>query len=146
MPKNEARPRLADMLDGTSNTILVAESAGRPNLWRTGQLVGSPSSVRVNGGGWSRAATAFSIEGSSADGSIFPGPCAVNCTNGEDVTIYPDPYYGRDGSGAVYAFHTGGANAVFGDGSVHFIHQAVSIRVFAALVTRAGGEVVSGDY
>jgi prepilin-type N-terminal cleavage/methylation domain-containing protein/prepilin-type processing-associated H-X9-DG protein len=145
MPKNEPRPRLADITDGTSNTILVAESAGRPNLWRAGQLVGVPPAIRVNGGGWTRAATAFSIEGSSADGTIFPGPCAVNCTNGEDVTTYPDPYYGRDGSGAVYAFHTSGANALFGDGSVHFLQQSISIRTLAALVTRSGGEVISGS-
>jgi prepilin-type N-terminal cleavage/methylation domain-containing protein/prepilin-type processing-associated H-X9-DG protein len=146
MPKNEASPRLANITDGTSNTILVAESAGRPNLWRGRIQIGAPPSARVNGGGWSRAATAFSIEGSSADGTIFPGTCAVNCTNGEDITDYPDPYYGRDGSGAVYAFHTGGANAVFGDGSVHFIQQTVSIRVFAALVTRGGGEINTADY
>jgi len=146
MPKNEARPRLADITDGTSNTILVAESAGRPNLWRAGRLIGVPATIRVNGGGWSRAATAFSIEGSSADGTTFPGPCAINCTNGEDVTIYPDAYYGRDGSGAIYAFHTGGANAVFGDGSVHFLHQSISIRTLAALVTRGGGEVIGADY
>jgi prepilin-type N-terminal cleavage/methylation domain-containing protein/prepilin-type processing-associated H-X9-DG protein len=146
MPKNEARPRLADITDGTSNTIMVAESAGRPNLWRAGRLVGVPPAIRVNGGGWSRAATAFSIEGSSADGTTFPGPCAINCTNGEDATTYPDPYYGRDGSGAIYAFHTGGANAVFGDGSVHFLHQSISIRTLAALVTRGGGEVIGADY
>jgi prepilin-type N-terminal cleavage/methylation domain-containing protein/prepilin-type processing-associated H-X9-DG protein len=146
MPKNEARPKLADILDGNSNTIMVAESAGRPNLWRAGRPIGAPPAIRVDGGGWSRSATAFSIEGSSADGTIFPGPCAINCTNGEDVTTYPDPYYGRDGSGAIYAFHTGGANAVFADGSVHFLQQAISIRTLAALVTRAGGEVLGTDY
>src|SRR5262249_33574379 len=46
----------------------------------------------------------------------------------------------------VYAFHPGGANAVFADGSVRFLKAGMSIRVLAALVTRAGGEVVSaGD-
>jgi prepilin-type N-terminal cleavage/methylation domain-containing protein/prepilin-type processing-associated H-X9-DG protein len=146
MPKNEPRPKFADATDGLSNTIAVAESAGRPNLWRAGKQVGSPPAERVNGGGWARAATAFSIDGSTYDGTSLPGPCAVNCTNGENVTTYPDPYYGRDGSGEVYAFHTGGANVVFGDGSVHLIHQGVSIRTFAALVTRGGGEVAGDDY
>ena len=39
----------------------------------------------------------------------------------------------------------GGGTAVFSDGSVHFLKASISIRVFARLVTRAGGEVVSGD-
>ncbi len=35
--------RFADILDGTSNTILVAECAGRPQQWRAGRLLpGSP--------------------------------------------------------------------------------------------------------
>ena len=46
----------------------------------------------------------------------------------------------------IYAFHTGGANALFADGSVHFINQAVTAPLVIALVTRGGGEVVSGDY
>jgi prepilin-type processing-associated H-X9-DG protein len=45
----------------------------------------------------------------------------------------------------VYSFHTGGANAVFADGSVHFLKAGMSIRVLAGLATRAGGEVVSVD-
>ena len=45
------------------------------------------------------------------------------------------------------AFHPGGANAVFADGSVHFLKAGMDIRVMAGLITRAGGEVVSaGDF
>jgi prepilin-type processing-associated H-X9-DG protein len=47
----------------------------------------------------------------------------------------------------VYSFHPGGANAAFADGSVKFLKESLDIRIFARLVTRAGGEVVSaGDY
>jgi prepilin-type processing-associated H-X9-DG protein len=45
----------------------------------------------------------------------------------------------------IYSFPPGGANAVFGDGSVHFLKASMDIRILARLVTRAGGEVVSGD-
>src|SRR5262249_42189823 len=31
--------RVSDIIDGTSNTVLVAECAGRPQLWRAGQPV-----------------------------------------------------------------------------------------------------------
>jgi prepilin-type N-terminal cleavage/methylation domain-containing protein len=141
MPKNST-PRLADVKDGLAFTILLAESAGRPQIYRGTKLFGDPLTDRVNGGGWCRAATDFALFGSSNDGTIFPGPCAVNCTNGHDVTAYPDPIFGVAGSGETYSFHPAGANTVFGDGAVHFIKQTVDIRVYAALVTRAGGEVV----
>ena len=70
-------------------------------------------------------------QGSSPDGATKPGPCAINCTNDREV----------------YSFHPGGANAVFADGSGHFLKATMDIRIFARLVTRAGGEVVSAsDY
>jgi hypothetical protein len=34
-------------------------------------------------------------------------------------------------------------NAVFADGSLHFLHADMDIRIFARLVTRAGEEVVA---
>jgi prepilin-type processing-associated H-X9-DG protein len=41
--------------------------------------------------------------------------------------------------------HTGGFNALFADGSVHFIKNSISFQVFKALITRASGEVISSD-
>src|SRR5262249_22377221 len=141
LPKGST-PRIADITDGTSNTILVAESAGRPQLWQAGKAVGAPPTPKVNGGGWSRAANDLSFEGYTQDGTSSPGPCPVNCANGQDYQPYPDPYYGTNGSGGPYGFHTGGLNAVFGDASVHFISASVTATTFAALVTRSGGEVI----
>jgi prepilin-type N-terminal cleavage/methylation domain-containing protein/prepilin-type processing-associated H-X9-DG protein len=148
LPKNE-KPRLAEVLDGTSNTVLYAESAGRPFLYRKGgsQVGGDLRSARVNGGGWARPASDLTLEGSGRGGVPLPGPCALNCTNGEDVgnRPFPHPYYGTEGTSEVFAFHPGGANILMGDGSARFVKETVSIRVFAALVTRAGGEIVSDD-
>jgi prepilin-type N-terminal cleavage/methylation domain-containing protein/prepilin-type processing-associated H-X9-DG protein len=147
--QRNSQPRLSDVSDGTSNTILLVECAGRPQLFRRGRPIGSATGsppVRVNGGGWARAASDFDLKGSSFDGATFPGPCAVNCTNGKDIgNNYPDPVYGSNGTGETYAFHSGGANVLLGDGSVLFVRADVNIVVFAALVTRAGGEVVSGN-
>ncbi len=39
------------------------------------------------------------------------------------------------------SMHTGGVNASMGDGSVHFISQAIDLQVWRALGTRDGGEV-----
>ena len=140
--------KFRDFLDGLSNTVHLTESAGRPNVWRQGKLVATASgNNRVNGGGWCRPASELNVlRGSSADGTTFPGPAAINVTNGEVLGTYPHPYYNVDGTGQVYGFHSGGVNALFVDGSVRFVRQAITIRTLAALVSRDGGEVLSADY
>jgi prepilin-type N-terminal cleavage/methylation domain-containing protein/prepilin-type processing-associated H-X9-DG protein len=148
LAKNQ-KIRFADITDGQSNTIHLTESAGKPWLYRAGLLVSSPPPFTngVMGGGWCRPASEIpSFSGSSADGTTFPGTCAVNCTNGQQVMAYPDPYYGTDGTGAVYGFHIGGVNALMADGSVRYIAQSISVQTFAALVSRNGGEVIGSDF
>jgi prepilin-type N-terminal cleavage/methylation domain-containing protein/prepilin-type processing-associated H-X9-DG protein len=107
--------------DGTSNTILLTEDAGRPTLWQGSTAV--PGQV-ITGGPWAGFETGITLQGASVDGTRRPGPCALNCTNDHEV----------------YSFHTGGANAVFADGTVRFLTVGMDIRVMAALITRAGGE------
>jgi prepilin-type N-terminal cleavage/methylation domain-containing protein/prepilin-type processing-associated H-X9-DG protein len=67
--------------------------------------------------------------GSTADGFSKPGSCMINCTNDWEV----------------YSMHPGGSNTCFGDGSVKFLKATISPGVFAAIITRAGGEIVSSD-
>jgi prepilin-type N-terminal cleavage/methylation domain-containing protein len=148
LPKN-TKSRLADVTDGLSNTVAFAESAGRPYVYRKGgKLVdGGTLAHRVNAGGWSRPASDFSLDGSSLDGSILPGLCPLNCTNGEDIAeqTFPYPYYGSEGTSEVFTFHPGGANLLVGDGSVRYTKETISILVFATLITRGAGEIVSSD-
>ena len=83
------------------------------------------------GGAWNHFKCGIILQGKTADGTANLGTCSINCTN----------------NGEVYSFHTGGAHAVFADGSVHFLRESINIRVLARLITRAGGEVVSaGDF
>lgn len=147
MEKNNQSVRIATITDGTSNTIMVTESAGRPQIYRVGKPYLTPPGLgqQVNGGGWSRPASDLDFYSSTPDGSSYPGSCAVGCTNGFVYSAYPDPAFGTEGSSAPYSFHTGGVNTVFGDGSVRFIKQSVTPAAFAALVTRSGGEVNTGD-
>ena len=145
---------IKDMTDGTSNTILIAECAGRPAIFRKGKKVSlstlDPSNARypiedgaggdMPGGAWIEPQNAFFLDGSTPDGILKPGPCAVNCTNnycGLPTRSYDD--------GETYSLHTGGANLLLGDGSVRFTSASADIRVFARLVTKSGGEVNSGD-
>ena len=137
--------QLTDVTDGLSNTIHVTESAGKPNVYLNGKLVGTAPAIRVNGGGWARPASDIPrLLGLAQDG-FSDGPGGINVVNGIAQTAYPDPAFGTDGTGQIYSFHTGGTNALFGDGSVRFIKQTVSLRTLAALITRNGGEVV-GDF
>jgi prepilin-type N-terminal cleavage/methylation domain-containing protein/prepilin-type processing-associated H-X9-DG protein len=119
--------RWVDITDGASNTIMVAEDAGRPDLYIAGSVKGDPSIAGWKQGGWADPGAPFSIDGSNTDGSV-PGPCSINCTNNSEV----------------YSFHPGGANALFADGSVRFLAASMDLCKLAALVTRSGGEVVSG--
>ncbi len=138
--------RIPDITDGLSKTIMYAESAGRPFLYRRGKLIGPFPENRVNGGGWCRPASDMSIDGSSADGSTDVGPCAINCTNGMEMgTSFPHPYYVTVGTSEPYSFHPGGANIVMGDGSVRWINDSIDIRDFARLVTRNGAELTSAE-
>jgi len=139
------RVRLVDVTDGLSNTLYLTESAGKPSLYRAGRLVGLPPTTFVQGGGWCRPASDIPwLEGLSADGASFGGTVGINAANGIPKSTYPDPRYGTDGTGQIYGFHSGGVNALFGDGSVHFIKQTIDIRILGRLITRNGGEVTTG--
>jgi prepilin-type N-terminal cleavage/methylation domain-containing protein/prepilin-type processing-associated H-X9-DG protein len=120
--------RLANITDGTATTILLTEDAGRPRRWRAGQRGDDQA---LEGGPWNHFKGGILLQGSTFDGSMKLERCALNCTN----------------DGEVYAFHAGGASAVFADGSVRFLKASMDLRVMARLITRAGGEgVAAGDF
>ena len=118
--------RVSDVTDGTANTLLLTEDAGRPRQWRAGQ---SGPDQTITGGPWTGGGNQLVLQGSTRDGIMHPGPCAINCSNDHEI----------------YSFHPGGANALFADGSVHFLQASIDVRILARLVTRAGGEGVSGS-
>src|SRR5262249_19782866 len=138
--------KLGDVTDGLSNTFLLIESAGRPQIYQLGKAVGTVPTQKVNGGGWARPASDLDFLPSSPDGTTYPGNCAAGCTNGYNFQTSPDPQFGTEGTGAPYSFHTGVVNTAFGDGSVRTISNNISVFTFADLVTASGGEVFSGDY
>jgi hypothetical protein len=147
MEYNNVKVSFKHVTDGLSNTILFAESAGRPTLYRKQEAFPDLTTHRVNSGGWARPASDLNIDGSSIDGKDDTGPCALNCSNGRNIVEsgYPHPYYDTFGTGEPYAFHAGIANHTFGDGSVRSIAEDIDIREYARLVTRDGGEVLQGQ-
>lgn len=155
-----------NVTDGLSNTLAIAESAGRPFVFvKNRKLTGGnaladtdPSSTntdRLNSGGWSRPASDIIIYGeTTAPTGVLGGTVAINATNGHNLrglnyspsggiaqTILGTPI-GIHGTGAPYSFHTGGAQFTLGDGSVRFISENISFSLYIALCTPAGGEVV----
>ncbi len=139
--RKNATVRLRDATDGLSKTIMFAESAARPFVYQKGKLLSSdPVAHHQNGGGWSRPASDITLHGSKKDGSglatATTDNCSMNCTNGEDYPTYNAAPWYTEGTSEIYAFHAGGSNAVFGDGSVHWISDTIAIKELAKLIAR----------
>lgn len=125
---NFTQCRMADITDGTSSTLVIAEDAGRP-VW---YIRGRPASTGLvpPGAGWADDEQDFFLHGAQGDVLASPpGPCAINCHN----------------DGEIYSFHTGTANTLFADGHVKFLSADTDIRVVARLITPRSQEVV-GEY
>lgn len=116
---------IAAITDGTSNTILLCEDAGRPAFYVRRQRV----SGALNDGGWGHHENDYGLDGAVSGGTSAPGNCVINCHNDNET----------------YAFHTGGANHVFADGSVRFIRESISPQSYAALITAAGGGLTPAE-
>ncbi len=118
--------RISDIKDGTSATIFIVETRE------------SGAAVWIDGG----TAALVSRRYLDTNAPTYAGP---------ENSINYVPYYVANGQGidALYgpsSQHAGGVSHLFGDGSVHVISPNIDSRVYDALVTRAGGEPIAGDY
>ena len=126
--RNIRRP-LTSITDGTSNTFLLVEDAGRNQHWIMGKYVGQNVFAGPESGAWANPFLGACFDwlwGWNPATNTRGGPCAVNCHNGGDI----------------YAFHVGGANVLLADGSVHFLNSSTPLGVVVELMTRSGGEVI----
>jgi prepilin-type N-terminal cleavage/methylation domain-containing protein/prepilin-type processing-associated H-X9-DG protein len=80
--------------------------------------------------------------------TALPPNTKVLVAPGMDVDVNTED---ENNGGPTYAaitsrsYHPGGVNALFGDGSVHFVKSSINWTTWRALGTIAGGEVVSAD-
>jgi prepilin-type N-terminal cleavage/methylation domain-containing protein/prepilin-type processing-associated H-X9-DG protein len=128
----DSRVRITDIADGTTSTIMVLEAAGRPLVYRGRSA--RPDLSNDQGIGWADSEGPFSLDGASSDGASEG--CGLDCAAPMN----------RKNDNEPYSFHSGGINAVFADGSVRFIRDSIPLLTFAALCTRAAGEVPAGDF
>jgi prepilin-type N-terminal cleavage/methylation domain-containing protein/prepilin-type processing-associated H-X9-DG protein len=126
---------IVGITDGTSNTILFLEDAGRPNNYILGRDTSASLTDQL---GWaSPDGVVGSIDfsnpttGAVNGGSIGAGAggCVMNCNN--------------DSEG--YSFHSGGVNVAMADGSVRFLRQSINPASFIAMCTARFGEVNTED-
>jgi prepilin-type N-terminal cleavage/methylation domain-containing protein/prepilin-type processing-associated H-X9-DG protein len=124
----------SDIIDGTSNTMIMSEylrSQGASNdqrgLWWGDQP------------GYGHIYTQLSPNSASPD-LLYVGWCDnkpqmnLPCIDGDG---------GPNNTVAARSRHTGGVNALFGDGSVRFMSQNVDlVTVWQPLATIAGGEIL----
>jgi prepilin-type N-terminal cleavage/methylation domain-containing protein len=118
--------RAPDISDGLSNTLFVCD---RPSFLSYSSWVGCPTG----------AANPFLM----ASGNYGAETTLVMCHAGQTGPNTPGVF----DADSTWSPHRIGVPYLFGDGSVHFISNAIDIPTWMALATRAGGEPVAGsDY
>jgi prepilin-type N-terminal cleavage/methylation domain-containing protein len=121
-----------DVTDGLSNTVMVAESAQVQT--NTNPTVSTAST------GVQDWPTLYATCGDD-EMSRINGRTSAPINNG--VNANRMAFSVNDD--AAFSFHTGGAHFVFGDGSVHFLSENISIATYGQLHDRRDGVPV-GDF
>jgi prepilin-type N-terminal cleavage/methylation domain-containing protein/prepilin-type processing-associated H-X9-DG protein len=134
----DSKVRLADITDGSSNTFLFGERSHRDLEY---DRIASPlAEIGVWG-----PVVAANLMGAPLPHNTLSAAVPINykvpssAVVGDKATI-------NDRQCAYGSEHPGGANFAFADGSVSFISDSVPLATLQALSTRAGGEVVPGDF
>lgn len=137
-PEAEGPNKFAMITDGTSNTILLAEDAGREDVFRGRTQTPAqtdktlPNCARARGGAWATNDTSYEI-----------GQRTEWCTGGPIPASIPMRINSSNEWGFLfYSFHDGGAQVALCDGSVRLINASIRLRTLADLTTRRGKEPV----
>ncbi len=120
--------RITDITDGSSNTLFVTErwSKFSPRTTWTGALTGAHNPP-LNLAYEDEGAQTFML---TQTGEVGEGRTPNNKLGHVEDATSP---------------HSGGVNALFGDGSVRFLRNSINPAVWVGLGTRNGGEV-PGDF
>ena len=145
------RSAFRDFTDGSSNTLCIGEGAGggnwticeglnctTPNPAGTTEfawIIAQPSSTTFKGAG----IVITSLYGCAAE-PINKNPITETFVDEGGWTDCTDA--DADTTSNFRSQHTGGAQFLLGDGSVHFLSENIDMGTYRDLSTRGGGEVV----
>jgi len=154
---HQGKTRIAEITDGTSNTIAIGEDAGRDSRYISPYQEGYYDGVNPRpivglgpAGGlgiwrrywrWAEPDTSYGVSGQ---------PNNKYRPDHELLAYTENPPFLAQGNNAGHndelsSFHPSGVNVLLGDGSVRFIKDSINVVTLRALVTCAGGEVISAD-
>ena len=159
---NESKVRIAEISDGCSNTLFMAETLRGACVTTTGSV---PAFPRRQGGSLATVArTIANQQGTSpplsdslcATASSWLGSHAIAWIWGQTPQTYfnthwspnaatPDCTTNGQGWFRAASFHAGGVNALLCDGSTRFLRDSMDLSTWRAISTRDGGETV-GDF
>ena len=115
------KARLRDVSDGLSQTVLIAERSGRPDIYNRGEAENPYRDDPSNRGDHHQAAWGISTH---IWWLVTKPHLEINETN------YP----------GIYAFHPGGAHVCLADGSAKYLAEATDVSIISAMVTRANAD------
>ncbi|MBX9622575.1 MAG: DUF1559 domain-containing protein [Gemmataceae bacterium] len=147
--EKNAGVKVAAVRDGLSNTVAFSETLLGPG----GEAPPGAADVRL----YYKDVNALSEGNCSAstkfvtDRGALWADGAYNCTLYNNVLPPNSPtmdcvQHSNPAWKAARSRHDGGVNALLGDGSVRFVRDAVAVPTWQALGTRAGDEVIPGDF
>lgn len=135
-----SRTSTADVIDGLTNTVFIGEHSMISDKTWVGVVPGAQvctiDPVKYPITACDYAATLVNVHSGPAIGEIDPvtGFAPIHPPNSPLCHVCQ-----------MYSPHIGGAHVLLGDGSVRFISQLIHQPTWAALSSRAKGEIV-GDY
>lgn len=146
----EQAVRLTDILDGTSNTIMVGEQSDFADPRQTTPIYNDIRSSDSRGAFMGTSHTAQPSGRGSLTGC--GGSNSNNCMRCYNTTTLVWPinrkqfHFGTMGDQRcgtpIQSVHPGGANVLFADGSVQFLIQSINLNTLKDLVDRNDGRVV----
>jgi prepilin-type processing-associated H-X9-DG protein len=149
--------RIADIKDGTSNTVMFSEGINptSPSAW--GGSMGEITHGDMGGALFTTYITPNSSIPDNTDQTCpfthgdtsYLAPCQDNSQkldSGADNPNYNANITIWNAYAGARSQHTGGVNACLADGSVRFVNNSISMTTWHQVGTRAGNEVLGSDW
>ncbi|SIO59350.1 prepilin-type N-terminal cleavage/methylation domain-containing protein [Singulisphaera sp. GP187] len=164
---NNSATRIADITDGTTNTMFLSQcllglgqdTTGPTPMRRDRQIANIASQVspsKVAPGGYTPAMNNPDLTPLAAGATSWSGTRGAAWIVGTEAMVGFNAYLPPNSKTAdVYGHgigwlsargpHPGGVLTLNGDGGVRFVKDSINLATWRALATRAGGEVISAD-